>query len=460
MENNKAYLQRIHWVFLVAVPAAVLFSYAGYWLGEFKSTESSFYFYLLRNFIPGLFFYLALGVCTNKWKATAIAFGLYAAACAMEAYALNPGKFDLPASILIFFFNNVPIVLFLLIAYGWDRKLATCYLFAMVLSYVLFSGFYTAQGLGQQVEGFIHISPKAEQVITVFTGTASLVCGVIFMCELMNYMQGKTVGNKTRLLNLGNDYDPLQTWISFWSLKTLIWITLIGCAQQIGNYTMYFRSSFMGDSDINKYMLFITLVTLLTGICAAMLLGWYLRKFMIESMITYNSDSKFLYWFSLLPVVGIFAFIISQFDSKKQVKHSDKVASIGQFAASSTTSVTAVFFILLCARLFFRLISGDATYLVISLFISVLLFAWMINHRLGFYVNMLLNLALLAGGMIVLFTTEIRAAGIGLLFGLVLLNLTHLVLLYPVYHFHDFEYIPAEDPDKADNKEFHLFDTP
>jgi hypothetical protein len=460
MENNKAYLQRIHWVFLVALPAALLFAFSDYWLVKLISRESRYYFMGL-NMIPGTFFYIALGVCTQKWKPIGIAFIVYALLHTLDYVLYEKDRFDIIQRIILFFLSPLPLVTFLAVQYGWRKRLIGVYFLATILSNILFSGFYSMQGLGDNVRGFITISSKTESIVTIFTSMASLVCAVIFMCELMNYIKGKTIGSKSRLINLGNDYNQLQSGLGFWALKMLIWVTLVSCAQHITNHVLYFSRSSSIDSNIQRYFLFIGIITVLSNVCTTLLLGWYLRKFMIEYIITYNNHSKFLYWFSLLPVVGIFAFIIAHFDNSKQAKHSEKLASMAQFAASSTASVTTIFFILLSFRLLFRMISGGEPYFIISLVISVLLFVWMMNDRVGFYVNMTLNLLLLAAGMVIVFATEIGGGGgIAVLFGIVLLNVIHLVLLYPVYHFHDFEYIPAEDPDAATTKEFHLFDTP
>jgi hypothetical protein len=213
---------------------------------------------------------------------------------------------------------------------------------------------------------------------------------------------------------------------------------------------------------MKNYFLILSLVAVLSYVFAAAALAWYIRKFLLEYFITYNTHSKFLYWFSLLPVIGFPTFLVAHFENNKQTKYSEKLHTLGRFAASATISITTIFIILLVFRLMFRVVTGTGPVFIISIIISALLFVWMISDKTGFYVNLVLNLALLAGGLIIVFATKIAGQGgiTAFLFAMVLLNVMHLLLLYPVYYFHDFEYTPAEDPDAATAKEFHLFDTP
>ena len=80
--------------------------------------------------------------------------------------------------------------------------------------------------------------------------------------------------------------------------------------------------------------------------------------------------------------------------------------------------------------------------------------------KTGYYVNLVLNLALLTTGVFAVFTIHLTDQHIGSMFALVLLNCVHLLLVYPVYHIDDFEYVPAEDPEASPNKEFHLIRHP
>jgi amino acid transporter len=181
----------------------------------------------------------------------------------------------------------------------------------------------------------------------------------------------------------------------------------------------------------------------------ALFIAWYLRKFLIEYFITYGIRSKFLYWLCIVPVIGFIVFAILQADNTRQERHSQKVDSMGDFAGSSNTAITAIFFFAIVIRLIMRIAGGDQVF-IFSLGISILLFIWVISSRMGYYVSLVIAgigiLGVIVATQLISSDSDSVAEVLGIYFGLLLLYVIQLVFIYPVYHFENFEYIPAEDP--------------
>jgi hypothetical protein len=437
--------------------ASTLFQFSNHWIPDsFDLLEKI----RVRTGVLTLLFYASLGIVTRRWREAAIA---CFAAMMLQLLQHVTGSIDRPLAedLLFFIVDPLPDVLFLGLLCGVKKKLWVAYPLLLVAFNIFYTGFYSLDSVSIGVADFIPVSPGIQRIAGIFTGAAAMVCTIIFLCELIHYMQDKADISKTTVLNLNNDYDKQGGIITFWVVKTMLWLFILSAWFYIDDYIRYF-SAWRNDNEFitgNEFRFYLItgFINLLAHIAGALLMAVYIRKFLLEYFITYDIKSKFLYWFSLLPVAGFLSFLVMQMDAGKQVKHSEKLASLGRFAASSSTSVTGVFFFLIFLRLIMRIAEGEATF-IISLIISILLFVWMTVDKTGFYVNMLLNLVLLIAGVFVVFATSITGEYFGLLFGMVLLNSVHLILLYPVYHIDDFRYVPAEDPDPSE-REFHLFKT-
>lgn len=459
MENNKSYLQRIHWVLLVSFIAATTHQLL-IWTPRFVDFTSTL---IIRLSALSVFFYLALGIVTRRWKAAAIACCLNIGLNLVNVLVIGDlEKTPLAFNLFMYALDPLPLLTFLILQFGWQKKLWTVYFIVFAVLNMFYAGFYSWYGISTTLNDLFTVTDTGKAIIGLISGTAALTCIIIFVCEISNYMSGKASITKTKLLNLGNDYRKVQGLVVFWSLKTMCWLFVLHAWQYLASNIAFIEASRGDDNyysaDTYTYYNVTGLINLVASISATILLAWYLRKFLLEFFVTYGIRSKFIYWFSLLPIIGFLSFFVVQWEAVRQTKFRDKLATLGQFAASSTTSITGIFLSLIALRLIMRIAEGEPM-IFIPLIINLLLFIWLMADKTGFYVTLTLNLLLSALGIIATYCswlTDIKAA---LLFAMVILNMMHLVLLYPVYHFDHFEYTPAEDPDASEAKEFHLFDT-
>jgi hypothetical protein len=459
MENNKAYLRNIHYVFFIALGLSLLSIYGQSWLRELAGGDSFFVLNIL--YYAGL--YASLGLMTSKWKETGIAALAVIVLLLANRFAINPQKFDITLRLLFFLLQAVPITIFIALQTGWNNKTIVVYALAMVAVTTLYLGLYADYGLREIMSSIFRYRRMNEmKLLYVILATGSFVTSTVFICEVLNYASGKSSKNKTRLLNLGNEYSKLSGIIVFWSMKTCVWALIATLAHHLyfftGSMGRYDYGRYFDKPGTNYYILITGLITVLSYVSYGIFLAWYLRKFMLEYFMSFNIRSKFLYWFSMLPIIGFPAFGVAQVDSSKQEGYNDRVNTIGGFESSGTASVTGIFFFLMAVRFLMRIGMGEGiAVVIIPMGISLFLFIWMMTDKNGFYVSIILNLLALTTGIVLMVTSSISREFVIILFPLVLLNLMHLVLLFPVYHFHEFEYIPAEDPDLEKPAGEHLF---
>ena len=83
----------------------------------------------------------------------------------------------------------------------------------------------------------------------------------------------------------------------------------------------------------------------------------------------------------------------------------------------------------------------------------------MISDKIGYYVYLSICTLALLGVTILVFVGDwgYGSVAIPIIFALLLYNLAQLLMLFPVYYFSEFEYIPAENPNPEPEGEFRLF---
>jgi hypothetical protein len=456
MENNKAYLKNIHWVLLIAVAASLLSVYSHRWMTGLFSYSSRAPLFILAA-LSSLLLYTALVIVTFKWKEALIAWGAGLLLSAIKFFLLSPADFNLPVNALLFLLSPVPLFIFLALQVGWQKKLLGIYFLLLAAMRISTLSFYAPMGISEALQIFTFEPESPRKIYSVISQTASFIFLFIVINELLNYARGKNYTGKAVLLNLGNDYSRINSLLTFWILKTTLIVLLAGSTSAISNYLKIpFRGMFQAShKPLSQFLFYTGIIDILSFTAIALFLSWYLRKFVLESLITYNIPSKLLYWLTLLPLIGFFVFLAAQSGNEKQEGYNEKVTTIGRLAASSSVAVTTVFFIVFIIRLLLRIGGGD-TLLIFSLIISVILFTCMMFYKTAFYVSIGLTLLVLAGitaGIIWSRITEASGENLPLLFFLFLFNLVQLIFLFPVYHFDQFRYIPGENPDPEPGEE-------
>lgn len=456
MENNKSYLQKIHWVFLIGAVYALFRLYI--WPEFFLNTsvEAQYQYLFTGAFNLGLF-YSALGVITSKWKEAAIAFGTALAIILVEAFTLKL-SYNLTSRLVLLLVYSVPPFIFVALQTTVKEKLWQLFIITFFLSLAFSLSFYSQMSMKPVVNLLSNGPGYFIGFFLIFTSaTCFFVFEIIAICEVINYMQGKNYTNKATLLNLGNDFNKLNSILTFWAVKVATFMIIISAAAALNNYIILTGESrqyeflYNQDPGLLKYYQYTGILNAVSFAGLALFAAWYLRKFLIETFISYGIHSKFLYWLSLLPVIGFLTFLIVQFDTTKRNRYHEKMDSLGSFASSSTTAVTGVFFLLIIIRLLLRLTDGDRSS-IIGLGIAILLFIWMISSKTGYYAGMIITALGIVTVTVLSFVMDSGSELTGsfaVLYGLLLLQLVQLILIYPVYHFEEFQYIPAEDPDLA-----------
>lgn len=460
MENNKTYLQRIHWAAAIALAFYLLIVLV---FSDSLMPIPTKYFYELLAVGSLVCPFIAIGVVIRNWKAPAIA-GVVALALYFinQNISYNTGRSEIHL-FLSLLLHPLPMVLLVILHTGWTGKVGMIYLLCLLAS---------GLGGGQLIslfEGLDLIRNRHVSSFIDFTCYIGVFAGhVIFVCEIINFSNGKTHYGKTRLLNLGNIYPKNNTVLALWCIKAALWghaiagmlrfESLMERFQKAGRKTGNFVSEIF-TVEISFYHYLTAILAILSWIAAGLLLAWYLRKFMLEAFVSFGLRSKLIYWLSFLPFIGFLFFAFSIGGARQQQLYIEKKASIEQFANDNPISITFAFLLLVAIRLF-MLLSRSDTIGLISLVITVILFLWMTKQKIGFYVYLYLNLVLLAVGLVAMFFAQWPPQPTSLLMESVLLGAMQLIYLFPAYHFEEFEYIPAGDPEPGTTEadgEFHLF---
>jgi hypothetical protein len=476
MENNKAYLQKMPWVFLLGIlnTAAVYLIYPWLYDPSKGYTAPGMLENIAYLLLPSMI-YVSLGIITSKWKEAAIAYAVFLVINSVYIFVFTPNgastdaviKFTLTTRLIMFFIYPIPIFVFIVLQTGLVKRLWMLYpiIFFLFLAFSLDS--YTTQSM--QPVAYFFSSDMRDIALAIFSflvKVAFFVIEVLAVCEMVNIGNGKTYTNKPTLLNLGNEYDSkLSNILTFWALKLCLLMVILGSAAaftqilQLMERDSYFTGN---NADLRKYFIYTSFFSAVSFACLAIFIAWYIRKFLLEVFVSYGIHSKFLYWFSFLPLLGFFGFLVVQLENIKHEKYNQKVSSIGTFAASSTAGVTGIIFFFLGVRLIMQMVAGDPAYIV-SVIISGALFVWLMASTTGYQVSIWLAgvglFFMILIGLLSKTTSSSTQETYGLMYALILANLVSLIFIYPVYHFEEFQYMPSEDPQPIapGDPEFSLF---
>lgn len=442
MENNKAYLQRLGIVSLITLLTSIL----TIWITKAVTGdlyERSFIILLVFEMLPNVFIMVSLAIMTQKWIPAAIATVVYLGV-AVGFYFLQKKMMadreglSLLIKLLVAF---LPFIVFFMASNTKPSKMP--FILAGILVLMGTLGLYQAdQGLERLSDLFRTEWKLPEYVFNFLISFIGNLVHVLLLCELINYAEDKNNGLRTRIINPGNQYDKLSSTIVFWVLKTFIVLTLLGAVSMMSTFSLFFNNEYGGTSlgYLRWYYLYGIIATVLLMIAVA----WYLRKFMLEFVIAHNHTSRLLYWALSLPLVGFFVWLIMLADSDRLTTFKERKTSLEGFAASSRQSIIVIFSILIGLRLLLLLANGQVA-AIISVFISILLFVFLISSVSGYYFNLGLNLLLVAIFILLPFFNKRIGEEITILFPFLLLNVVQLILVLPAIHFEAFDYISYEE---------------
>ena len=446
MENNKTYLHKIHWIFLIGILYSAYSLFAVPWFYKLIGDESNVTF-ILFTVLNAIILYSAIGLATGKWKEACIAAGFMILIGIL--YYLLPGSHFSGKRILFYFLFPLHIIVFTGLQSGWKSKLFGVYGFALLLSVSYMLATYAAQKMGMLLKTVIeNYDVSGETYVQGFNfifGIAQFLFTIIYTCESLHYATREYPG-KTVTLNLGNEVPKLNGIIAFWVMRIMLIILVVGSILLIQTLPYTLKIDFR--TDVYGYLRLILVMAIPGVILMALFISWYTRKLLLENFIIYNINSKFLYWFSLLPLVGFFAFLVIQTNAKLQVKYKERKAALTAFADNNPSGVTITIFIVLALELLLAFIDGSWP-TIASVVFSGLLFTWLIFDKNAYYTSIgLTGVSLLVAFAVCPFVKYSIAEKMELVIPSLLLNLVNLVLLLPVYHIDSFEFTPAEDPEE------------
>jgi hypothetical protein len=453
MENNKTYLRHFGLIFLISALSFILLNVISGIKPE-EYNRNRFFIIFLQSY-PVLLFFINTGIATQKWKAAAGSMGIFILVLTSEYIFYSQKWDDHMSRILIFILQEllyiIPFFVFFLFVKTDRKKLP--FIFLGLLLMIGMAGAYQSEKSMEWLSRLFSINLHISRYIFSFVvSVTEQIMIVVLMCELLNYAQGKSKGFQTRLINPGNEYNKLNASVIYWSFKSFLYVSILGCLGKTITYIDVFNNH---DKYILSFVKWPYLITLLFTPFFLFALAWYLRKFLLEFFISYNFTSRFLYWFLLLPGLGFLAWLVILTDSNKQTAFKQRQQSIEKFSADSSFSIVVVFTVLIILQ-FILSIAAEQWQVIFPLIVTAVFFAMMVISRTGYYFNLWFNFVVLAIFTIFL-VIGTKKDITPLFYPLVLLNTVQLILIMPAFHFGAFNYISYENDENLRQQDQDLF---
>jgi hypothetical protein len=453
MINNTAYLRRIPWIIPVGIAYGLALIFFSPWLFQRLDSQNELAL-VITNVVYYTIAYTAFGIVFRKWKELSISFSIDVVIVILYAYLFTEGS----GIRWIFYYLVVPIPLtvFISLQAGWQKKSLLIYLGVLLGKIIFLQSFYVAAILNTDYFQNYLPSEIGERILQMISQVTAMVFYVIMICELLNFMRNDSKKSETLVLNLENEYNKTGAFIAFWIYKTGLLMIAIGAATYL-KYILYsFNYAASQNVDYNSYMRISGALSIIGSIGLTLFGAWYLRRLLLEYFITYNIQSKFLYWLAIIPFFGFLSFLFMERNQVNQQNYKGKVTTIGNFAGSSTTAITIISLapLILCLVLG---LTGATPFVYISLAIVCLMVILMIFSRAGYYVSAIVIFLALVTVFVVAYLSKTIIEELSIYFFLLLIGLGQLVMFLPIYHFNKFFYIPAENPEPETDQPKDLF---
>jgi len=463
--NNKAYLRQLPLAMLFILLYCVITFIAEPY--QYIENKPNYPVLIAQEALRLVCICLALGIIFKRWKAAGWVLLTFVALAALGWVTpllllekdKTPGiPFRVFMDILRPLLYTGALVLFLgLINRSSPKKL----LVVTLVLFFLYKGIaaigYASAGLSEYFDWHTYRAGSATSSSRAYTNNvyinllASLVSHfalLVGVAELNNYLQHKMLRGKTRLLNLQND-GGTGSLLVFWGFKTAVWLMAIGTISYLSENRWFWR---MADKSQQQYFQFSLVLTIFCTFLLAAVIGWYLRKLVLEFMLSYGVESKFVYWLLLIPGIGFIAWLVIMAANQKQHSWRERYDTLANLEASSSLPVTLLI-LLGHGAMLLRVMPYATAGLILIVICAIALFIWYIYAWSGYLFNLWLLVALLlitAGVFLYrgwddnMGRSELLSYGV--IFGVLVFNFFQVIVLSPVYHLSRFEYIPAEDP--------------
>ncbi len=450
MENNKAYLNKLPQVFVLVAATVCLQVFTAPDKSNFDTEQYSDWLRIVIRVLFNSIIFVALGFALNKWKAALIAVGTSIAIALLDLYVFKQLKLESkPESteaIWYVFISTIfylPYFVFFLVQKIPAKKLII--LFFVVIGSRCFNHVFFVNDSFEFLNRLFHTKLLSDRVGDLVVYIACQLFMFLFYCEMQNYADGKAAEKNTTLVNPGNGYNKASGIIGFWAVKTFVYSIVIGSAHQIQSLRYYF-SSFREAGRIHIFY-YQAIITTLLCVLVILFCGWYLRKFILEYFISYSITSRFVYWLTLIPVIGLFVWVIMLLTTERKQKPIEKMYAINDLAASESRAVTVIFVIGMLIQFCYVLSVTRSPVPLFFLIADAGMFLWMIASKPGYQVTLWLRITCFASLIIFLFLKSPERDTIAyatFIYPFLLLSIFQLMMIFPVYHFDTFAYISGD----------------
>ncbi len=345
-------------------------------------------------------------------------------------------RFELPSS-MSYLCWIVPLCTFLWTAFP-NKDRFTIILFGVSGSLIgyLWSGFAVLNVWLMQYASFLGIRSEnslfflQDYLFAFLNSIAETIIVIAFISHLKNY----DWGFRDKLIELDHQYSNGQALLIYWGMKILLLGLPFGILQDAARVT----KSYGGSSD--AILLLIVFIKTLISLVSSYFAIQFFRKFMLQHLYSRGIIPSFMYWFMMMPIVGLFVFWATL--RHPLIPISERIQRFEQSSKlNNKESIILAIIILQLISMFWGGFNGISFALGL---ISIGFFWFFIQNELA--LQMVLGLGVLAI-MYMFLGKDSDTAGL-FAFGRLAQSLMMYVLI-GVFHIDSFEYLPALEPDET-----------
>jgi len=467
-ENNyKRYLHQFPAVLLLALLYGALTLFLS-GRNMYVAGKLNYPVFIAVHLCYDLFFFCSLGVVFKDWRAASFSLGAQLILCCLEILVNNynlqsAGRSTPVINICIEVVRPVayamPFLVFMTVYGGLKREK----LFVVLLLYWIFykgnvCTWYTADAIAgyfnwhEDFSGASYRPAFNTRMITALKQVLGGIMDIIFVAEVLNYLSNPKMRVSARIINTYNDGGVTGNSIAFCAIHFFIGYVLIGIYEYFQRGYIFWYSV---DATLGAYYHVEWVINILCTSLVLMVLAWYQRKLILEVFIARGIHSKVIYWFTLLPIIGIMAWLLILNGHPRQTEQEDGLKTAEQTHTKPLLFITIVM-LLLQGYLLYNTSGSILVFAVVGGGAS-LLFIWYSTQPSGYWFYLGTNFFLLAFtlGFCLYhswgngeFPAGFPGRSWGQLVTLLLFGIVQLLLLLPVYHPQLFEYVSPAAAEK------------
>lgn len=455
--NYKRYLQQFPAVLLLALLSGALFLLlSGY--DMYVGGRLSYPVYIFTHLSYDLFFFCSLGIVFKDWRAAGFSLGAQLVLCFLEILVNNynlqtVGRSSAIINICIEVLRPVayamPFLVFMTVYGSLKREKVFV---VLLLYWLIYKGFvctwYTPDAVAsyfnwhQEISGTNYRPAFNTRMVTATKQVLTEIIDIIFVAEVLNYLGKPKMRMNTRVINMHNDGGVTGSTVAFCTIHIFMWYMLVGVYDYFERGYIFWYSV---DTALGAYYHIEWVINILCASLILMTLGWYHRKLILESFMARGIHAKIIYWFTLLPIIGIVAWLLILNGHQRQT--ADTVKTVEHTYTKPPLFITIIT-LLLQGYLLYKTSGSTMVFVVVGGGAS-LLFIWYSTQPPGYWFYLGTNFFLLvfALGFCLYhswgngeFPAGFPGRSWAQLVTLLLFGIGQLLLLLPVYHPQLFDY--------------------